>query len=215
VVAIPDETDTKELLALPMERAAKLAGGSTRQMRDWDETGLVVPSIRRKLDVRTIVRLYAFPDLVELLVVATMRRQGISLQHVRLIVDHLRTGGYGAPLRELRFAIYRGEVFFQHPDGSWEGGRAPRQIVLAHVIPLEEIATHIRQAVRREADAAGRVVRRHKAMGRQAVFEGTRIPLATVVGYLERGYTTEQILEAFPTLTAADVEAARHRGSVA
>jgi uncharacterized protein (DUF433 family) len=63
--------------------------------------------------------------------------------------------------------------------------------------------------------AAGRVVRRHKVMGRQAVFEGTRIPLATVVGHLERGFTTEQVLEAFPTLTAADVEAARHRGSVA
>jgi DNA-binding transcriptional MerR regulator len=212
VVAIADEN---ELLALPLERAAKLAGVSTRQLRYWDETGLVVPSIKRKLDVRTTVRLYAFADLVELLVVAAMRRQGISLQHVRLLVQHLRSGGYEAPLRELRFAIYRGEVFFQHPDGSWEGGRAPRQIVLVHVIPLEEIATQIRQAVRREVQAEGRVVRRRKVMGRQAVFEGTRIPLATVVGYLQRGSTTEQILEAFPTLTAADVEAGRRRSSVA
>jgi uncharacterized protein (DUF433 family) len=58
-------------------------------------------------------------------------------------------------------------------------------------------------------------VRRRKVMGRQAVFEGTRIPLATVVGYLERGYTTEQIIEAFPVLTPADVQTARRRGSVA
>jgi len=188
---------------------------SLRQMRYWDETGLVVPSIKRKLDRRTTVRLYAFSDLVELLVVAAMRRQGISLQYVRRVIEHLRARGYDAPLRELRFAIYGGEVFFQHPDGSWEGGHAPRQIVLPHVIPLQEIAAHIRQAARREVQAAGRVVRRRKVMGRQAVFEGTRIPLATVVGYLERGYNTEQIIEAFPALTPADVDAARQRGSVA
>jgi uncharacterized protein (DUF433 family) len=188
---------------------------SPRQLRYWDGTGLVVPSVKRKLDSRTAVRLYAFSDLVELLVVAAMRRQGISLQHVRRVIGHLRARGYDAPLRELRFAIYGGEAFFQHPDGSWEGGRAPRQIVLPHVIPLQEIAAHIRQAARREVQAAGRVVRRRKVMGRQAVFEGTRIPLATVVSYLERGYNTEQIIEAFPTLTPADVEAARRRGSVA
>jgi DNA-binding transcriptional MerR regulator len=207
--------DENELLALPIERAAKLAGVSLRQMRYWDETGLVVPSVKRKLDLRTTVRLYAFPDLVELLVVAAMRRQEISLQYVRRVIEHLRARGYDAPLRELRFAIYGGEVFLQHPDGSWEGGHAPRQIVLPHVIPLQEIAAHIRQAARREVHAAGRVVRRRRVMGRQAVFEGTRIPLATVVGYLERGYTTEQIIEAFPALTPADVDAARQRGSVA
>jgi hypothetical protein len=63
-----------------------------------------------------------------------MRRQGISLQYVRRVIEHLRARGYDAPLRELRFAIYGGEVFFQHPDGSWEGGHAPRQIVLPHVV---------------------------------------------------------------------------------
>ncbi len=168
------DADQNELLALPTERAAKLAGVSLRQMRYWDETELVVPSIKRKLDSRTTVRLYAFSDLVELLVVAAMRRQGISLQYVRRVIEHLRARGYDAPLRELRFAIYGGEVFFQHPDGSWEGGHAPRQIVLPHVIPLQEIAAHIRQAARREVQAAGRVVRRRKVMGRQAVFEGSR-----------------------------------------
>jgi DNA-binding transcriptional MerR regulator len=213
--ALVATADANDLLALPAERAAKLAGVSLRQLRYWDETGLAVPSIKRQLDARTTVRLYAFPDLVELLAVAAMRRQGISLQHVRRVIDHLRTGGYGAPLRELRFAIHRDEVFFQHPDGSWEGDHVPGQIVLAHVIPLEEIATHIRRAAQREVQAAGQVARRHKVMGRQPVFEGTRIPLATVVGYLDRGYTTEQIIEAFPALTPADVQTARQRGSVA
>ena len=113
--------DANDLLALPAERAAKLAGVSLRQLRYWDETGLAVPSIKRQLDARTTVRLYAFPDLVELLAVAAMRRQGISLQHVRRVIDHLRTGGYGAPLRELRFAIHRDEIFFQHRTARGRG----------------------------------------------------------------------------------------------
>ena len=49
--------DENELLALPIERAAKLAAVSLPQLRYWDATGLV-----------------------KLLVVAAMRRQGISVQ---------------------------------------------------------------------------------------------------------------------------------------
>jgi uncharacterized protein (DUF433 family) len=82
------------------------------------------------------------------------------------------------------------------------------------VIPLQEIVARIRGAAKRSPDAVGRVVRRRKVMGRQPVFEGTRIPVATVVAYLKRGYTTERIIEAFPVLTPADVDEARkHLGA--
>jgi hypothetical protein len=38
---------TEELLAFPDTRARQLAGVSMRRLRCWEETGLVVPSIRR------------------------------------------------------------------------------------------------------------------------------------------------------------------------
>jgi DNA-binding transcriptional MerR regulator len=206
-VALVAEED--KLLALPIERAARLAGVSTRRLRYWDKTGLIVPSIKRTLGKRSTVRLYSFGDLVDLLVVALILHEGISLQHVRKVVAYLRQRDYGSPLRELRFAVYGDEIFFQHSDGSWEGGRKPHQLVLHYVIPLQEIVARIRGSAQRSPDAAGRVVRRRKVMGSQPVFEGTRIPVATVVAYLERGYTTERIIEAFPVLTATDVEEAR------
>lgn len=37
---------------------------------------------------------------------------------------------------------------------------------------------------------------------------GTRIPVATIVGSLADGMTPEEILEAFPQLTRADIQAA-------
>jgi len=207
VVALGHEEDT--LLALPIERAAKLAGVSVRRLRYWDETDLVSPSIKRRLGKRSTVRLYSFGDLVDLLVVALILQEGISLNHVRKVVAYLRRGHYETPLRELRFAVYGDEIFFQHHDGSWEGGRQPHQLVLHHVVPLQEIIARIRGSSERNPEAAGRVVRRRKVMGRQPVFEGTRIPVATVMGYLERGYTTERIIEAFPLLTPADIDEAR------
>jgi DNA-binding transcriptional MerR regulator len=214
VAVVPFTHEEDNLLALPIERAAKLAGVSARRLRYWDQTELVVPSIKRTLSKRSTVRLYSFGDLVDLLVVALILQEGISLRHVRKVVAYLRQRNYLTPLRELRFAVYGDEIFFQHPDGSWEGGRQPQQLVLRHVIPLQEIVARIRGAAKRSPDAVGRVVRRRKVMGRQPVFEGTRIPVATVVAYLKRGYTTERIIEAFPVLTPADVDEARkHLGA--
>lgn len=139
-----------------------------------------------------------------------LRHERISLQEIAKIVARLRGQGYAAPLRDLRYATLDGKVYFQHPDGSWEDGRAPGQLVIRKVLPLAEIAKEIRnRAGRRDESAHGRIVRHRRVHGQKPTFEGTRVPVQAVVDYLERGYTTERILEAFPSLTAADVAAAR------
>jgi DNA-binding transcriptional MerR regulator len=72
-------------LAVTDKRAASLARISVRQVRYWDETGLVIPSIKRRISDRNTVRLYSFQDLLSLLVAAQLRNR-ISLQHIRRIV---------------------------------------------------------------------------------------------------------------------------------
>jgi len=57
---------TEELLAFPDSRARQLAGVSMRRLRYWEETGLVVPSIKRELSPKHTVRLYSFTDLLSL-----------------------------------------------------------------------------------------------------------------------------------------------------
>lgn len=91
----------EELLAFPDSRARQLAGVSMRRLRYWEETGLVAPSIQRRLGPKSTVRLYSFADLLSLLVVTELRTErDMSLQHIRRVVDHLQARGYQEPLRE-------------------------------------------------------------------------------------------------------------------
>ncbi len=47
----------------------------------------------------------------------------------------------------------------------------------------------------------------HRVMGGVPCVTGTRIPVATVVGMIANGLTTDQILAEYPQLAAADLQA--------
>ena len=201
---------TEEMLAVPDKRAAKLAGISMRQLRYWEQISLVVPSVREQISPRNTVRLYSFQDLLELLVAAELRHQpGISLQHIRRVVAHLRTRKFNAPLRELNFAVRGKEIYFQYPDSSWSGDRAPDQIALHQVLALSVIEARIRTVRDRDPEDAGRVVRRRGVHGNKPIFAGTRITVGAVQRYLQAGYDAKAIIREYPSLTPADIEAAR------
>jgi uncharacterized protein (DUF433 family) len=99
-------------------------------------------------------------------------------------------------------------IYFQHPDGTWEGDLAADQLVLVTILNLEPLRARIAGAVRRPANDAGRIEKRRGVHASAPVFAGTRIRVSTVQGYLEHGYSTDAILEAFPDLTPADVDKA-------
>ncbi len=203
--------DAEVLLAFPDTRAHSLAGVSMRRLRYWEQVGLVVPSIKRSLSPRNTVRLYGYQDLLALLVVSELRTErDMPLQRIRRVVEHLHTRGYDAPLSELRFATVGREIYFQHRDGSWEGHLQPDQIVLIEVILLDPLRLRIRRAAAaRDSGDPGRVAKRRGVHASAPVFAGTRIRVSTVQGYLEQGYGTGEILEAFPGLTQEDVQTAR------
>jgi DNA-binding transcriptional MerR regulator len=207
---------TEELLAFPDTRAARLAGISMRRLRYWEQRQLVIPSIKRQLSPRNTVRLYGYQDLLALLVVSTLRTEReMSLQRIRRVVEHLHSRDYTAPLRELRFATFGKEIYFQHPDGSWEGDLRPDQIVLEKVLRLEPLQLRIERAARRSEKARGRVVSKRGVHASAPIFEGTRIRVSTVQGYLRHGFDTAAILNAFPDLDTADVRTAERMLSAA
>ena len=204
---MPDASE--QVLAFPDTQARQLAGVSMRRLRYWEQVGLVVPSIKRSLGEHNTVRLYSYQDLLALLVVSGLRTErNTSLQKIRRIVRHLRSRGYQAPLRDLRFATVGDQIYFQHPDGTWEGDLRPDQTVLVETILLDPLRLRIDTAARRPADDAGRVEKRRGVHASAPVFAGTRIRVATVQRYLRQGYGTEAILAAFPDLRVADVNEA-------
>jgi uncharacterized protein (DUF433 family) len=202
-------TLTDERTSLPDKRAAEIAAISRQRLRYWEKTDLITPDVERVISPRNVVRLYSLPRVVELVVASELRRQGVSLQHIRRIITHLREHGYEAPLREVRFALSGDRVLFQHTDGSWEDSRQPFQGVMWQVIDLEEIRARIRSRLSRSSSDAGVIERRRKVQASKPVFRGTRVPVEAVEGYLKAGKSIGEIMEAFPSLTEEDIEAAR------
>ncbi|MGH3978709.1 MAG: MerR family transcriptional regulator [Pseudonocardiaceae bacterium] len=72
--------------------ACQIAGITYRQLDYWARTGLVVPSIRSAAGSGS-QRLYSFKDVLVLKVVKRLLVTGVSLQNIRVAVEHLRRRG--------------------------------------------------------------------------------------------------------------------------
>jgi uncharacterized protein (DUF433 family) len=53
----------------------------------------------------------------------------------------------------------------------------------------------------------GRIAVDHQIMGGVPCVRGTRIPVATIVGLVANGLTTDEITAEYPQLTPADIQA--------
>lgn len=72
--------------------ACRAAGITYRQLDYWARTGLVEPSVRGATGSGT-QRLYGFRDILVLKVVKRLLDTGVSLQQIRVAIEHLRERG--------------------------------------------------------------------------------------------------------------------------
>jgi uncharacterized protein (DUF433 family) len=208
-----------DFLLIPADLAAEIAGISRQRLYYWEKSELVRPTHRRVVNERLTVRLYDLADLTAVAVVAELVRQsGVTLQHVRKTKNDLQSR-MREPLKELRWAVAKNkkgkrELFVQYPDGSWEGDRNPGQQILdEHHLDVDKIRARIVKRARkprvRNKSALGHVEKQHLVRGRSPVFSGTRVPLEAVWEYLSEGIDDAGIIEAYPSLTKADLDKAR------
>ncbi|ASO19789.1 DNA-binding transcriptional MerR regulator [Actinoalloteichus hoggarensis] len=88
----PDVSLPDELVGYRGAAACQIAGITYRQLDYWARTGLVGPSIRSAHGSGT-QRLYSFKDILVLKVVKRLLDTGVSLQNIRVAVEHLRRRG--------------------------------------------------------------------------------------------------------------------------
>ena len=88
----PDDSVPDELVGYRVPIACQIAGITYRQLDYWARTNLVVPSIRGAAGSGS-QRLYSFKDILVLKIVKRLLDTGISLQNIRVAVDHLRRRG--------------------------------------------------------------------------------------------------------------------------
>ena len=72
--------------------ASGAAGITYRQLDYWARTGLVRPEIRSARGSGS-QRLYSFRDILMLKVIKRLLDAGVSLQQIRIAIDHLRSNG--------------------------------------------------------------------------------------------------------------------------
>lgn len=203
----PDE----ERLAFTRQRVAQLAGVELATLDRWDRTHLAGAGQRGHVTQGREVRLYRYQDLLDVLIIAELtRRDGVTKQYVRKIVEHIRSLEYR--MSELRWGVAGSRIHFQAPDGQWEDGERS-QFVAVEVLDLEPLKKAIRQGARREKGTVGQVEQRRGALGNKALVAGTRVPVSTIERYLEQGFSTDRILQSFPALALRDIEAVRRRAS--
>ncbi len=72
--------------------ACSAAGITYRQLDYWARTKLVEPTVRSATGSGT-QRLYSFKDILLLKIIKRLLDAGVSLQQIRIAIDHLRTRG--------------------------------------------------------------------------------------------------------------------------
>ena len=141
---------------------AALTGLSARQLQWWDARRLFMPAVASK---RTAAggfteRRYTPVDLLELMVLADLRRQGLSVGRIRLLLHTLRDkfgirlfdaiGGAGA----ITLLTDGAEIYARMPGGEFVNVlRAPDQplLVIGEGLPLRQLTARTTRQKRKKA----------------------------------------------------------------
>lgn len=195
--------------AFSLPQVSKLTGLPESRLVEWDRDQFFVPSLAYEDRRAPYSRVYSFEDLVGLRTLYILRDR-VSMQHLKKAADRLKKHS-GKPWSELTLYTLNGEVHFKHPtEGTIEGAVSGQY---GATIPLESVAEEMREKANelrnRNRDLVGKIERHKFVMGNAAVFGGTRIPVSSVLSFLEAGFTAEQILEEYPDLDARDIRAAK------
>jgi DNA-binding transcriptional MerR regulator len=129
-------------------QASKFTGCTARQLRYWDQVGLVRPTVQGTGGRPGVPRLYAFRDLVALRVVHSLLDGGMSLQRVRRSWEFLNNkAGLDRHLSEVSL-VTDGQSIFRIARRDGEVLDALREGQMAFFVAIDDIATSVETRVR-------------------------------------------------------------------
>lgn len=203
---------TAEIIsAFTEEQAKRLTGVTVHRLRHWDRTGFFVPSLASAERRLPYSRVYSFRDLLSLQVLKSLRDdEGCSLQYLRQVRDVLSHLGDDLWSRKKLYVFNKkvvlGDAIEEDLHEPVTGQR------LLRIIPLKEVRSNMEQSVKkmtkRQPSDHGRIDRRRNVSHNAPVIAGTRITVGAVKRLKEDGFSVDQIMAEYPSLTAADIEAA-------
>ena len=140
-------------------QASRFTGCTARQLRYWDQIGLVRPSVQQTGGRPGVPRLYSFRDLVALKVVKSLLDGGMSLQRVRRAWDYLnRRAGLDQHLAEVKL-VTDGQSIFKVCRKEGEVLDALRHGQMAFFVAIDEIARGVEGGVSQFREDRDRFIR--------------------------------------------------------
>jgi uncharacterized protein (DUF433 family) len=201
-------SNPSEIAAFTVDQIEQLTGLTGRQLRYWDKTGFFQPEVIDPSN-RIFGRIYSFRDVVGLRTLAAIRKH-VSLQEMRVVAEWL-TEHFDHPWSALRFFVLNAKVYFDDPQtGLRLDARTGRQAVLEFDIEsiAHDISEEVQRLRKRPPEEHGRITRNRYVAHNAHVIAGTRIPTSAIWSFTKAGYTYDQILCEYPTITRKDVRAA-------
>jgi len=204
--------------AFSEEQVSRLTGLSRGQLRSWNRRGFIRPEFKVGDNPRRpFTYIYSFRDLLKLRVLNQLRNvHSVPMKELERVERVLADMGEDRWTSQ-RLWVSNRCVVFEEPESHRKREIASRQFVAE--IVLEVVVTDARKDIarlnRRGATEIGRVSKKRYLHSSDLVFEGTRIPVAAVIGYLDAGFTDRQIIKRLPDLRPLDIEAARRQREAA
>ncbi len=197
------------ITAFAIQRAAKLTGLSEWQLTSWDEKDVIRPSIAG-YGGRDEPRLYSFTDLIALKVAAAMRRK-VPPRLIRRTIRELEALGFDQPLVTLSWYVESGgneTIYIDPGSGTPMSGKMVHQIAEPMDLRLREMRTGLETDIAKLSDRRHGEVEKARQVGGEPVIIGTRVPAAKIARMVDAGWSIDQVVAAYPTVTAEDVRAA-------
>jgi uncharacterized protein (DUF433 family) len=203
-------TDSNTVVAaFSADQVAKLTGLTMRQLAYWDETGFFKPQHAAENRRSPYSRIYSFNDIVGLRTISVLKNgQGVSMKHLKETAARL-SRYTKRPWSDVKLSVWNKEVTWIDPDIGVPASVVSGQGVLFELISvIEDMKRETERLRKRSSDEIGKVVRKRNIAQNRPVFAGTRVPVSAVLSFSEAGYSVDDILKEYPSLTREDIDAA-------
>ena len=195
--------------AFSEDHVERLTGLTKGQLKSWDRAGFFAPHYAYGDRHAPYSRVYSFQDVVGLRTIAVlMKEYRVSLQQLRKVAQELIRRGY-AHWADVKLYVVKRQVHFRKPksdevEGVWDG-----QLAMIPVIDvINDVETRVQELKKRDASQVGHIEQHKHVVRNSMVVAGTRIPTAAIRRFREAGYSIQEIVEQYPSLSEEDVQAA-------
>jgi DNA-binding transcriptional MerR regulator len=201
---------TNIISAFSADQVVKLTGLTIRQLAYWDDLGFFQPQYASEDRRSPYSRIYSFKDVVGLRTLSVLKKKyKCSLPHLREVAAELASYTK-TPWADLTLYVLKRKVYFTEPETGLRRSVVDGQYALLPISSvMEDVRADAERLRQRAPEQIGKLETRKYVSHKAEVIAGTRIKVATIRHFLEAGYSAADIIKEYPSLTEADVEAAR------